>query len=206
MEILFKDGKKSWILNEVQGLQQQLLSSLLSCNAFHLTPPTCFDSCFSKCVLLQNVTKCYNFTLPGSYVHTYKPFSMVIMSPFMLHLVSPPRWNVLRYTFGANLPYIAVVYIGNPGLWSVWKSFLWWRSIEHLLSCKMQKTLLCCQRCISPVEGLPAENAKWMDKDCQVPQIKSFPLLLYFPSCAIPIIFNHISRVNRSTVRQWLSK
>ena len=56
MEILFKDGKKSWILNEVQGLQQQLLSSLLSCNAFHLTPPTCFDSCFSKCVLLQNVT------------------------------------------------------------------------------------------------------------------------------------------------------
>ena len=46
----------------------------------------------TKCYkMLQNVTKCCNVTLPGSYVHTNKPFSMVIMRPFMLHLVSPPR-------------------------------------------------------------------------------------------------------------------
>ena len=183
------------------------LTSLMQCISFDTT-----NLFWLLLLKMRLVTKCYKMlqchiariicshkqiVFDGYYEAVYVTLGLT---------PTPLRWNVLRYPFGANLPYIAVVYIGNPGLWSVWKSFLWWRAIEHLLSCKMQKTLLCCQRCISPVEGLPAENAKWMDKDCQVPQIKTFPLLLYFPSCAIPIIFNHISRVNRSTVRQWLSK
>ena len=174
-----------------------------------LTPASQNACCYK---MLQNVTKCYKMLqchiarIICSHIQTVFDGYYEAVYVTLGLTPTPPLWNVLRYPFGANLPYIAVVYIGNPGLWSVWKSFLWWRAIEHLLSCKMQKTLLRCQRCISPVEGLPAENAKWMDKDCQVPQIKTFPLLLYFPSCAIPIIFNHISRVNRSTVRQWLSK
>ena len=87
---------------------------------------------------------------------------------------------------------------------------------ENLFWDEEQLSIYCLVRCRKPccvaraaslqLKGCRLKMPNEWTRTAKCHRLKLFPLLLYLPSCAIPIIFNHISRVNRSTVRQWLSK